>query len=100
MIPYLNSLELKNLVENKNKLLLANNFIYDVTNYYENHPGGNCILKKILNIDKNGRIIYYDCSEDFKFHSKNGKKIWKKLVIGTIKQLSLCEKILMKLSIN
>lgn len=101
MIPFLTSQEIKKLVINDKKLLMANNMVYDITDYYSRHPGGNCIFKKVIQLDsKLNRLIFDDATTDFNFHSKNGKNIWKYLLIGTTRRISLCEKILMKFSFN
>tara|TARA_B100000674_G_scaffold403258_1_gene349374 strand:- start:451 stop:699 length:249 start_codon:yes stop_codon:yes gene_type:complete len=80
---YINSSELKKLIENGKKIIIAKNKVYDVSDYMKIHPGGiNSIEKKI------GK----DCSIDYDFHGKNGKKIWKKFCIGTTekKQCVMC----------
>ena len=84
MIPFINNNQLKLLVENGKKLLIVNYNIYDVTNYNKIHPGGKCILKNIIKI-KNSKLILKDSIIDYNFHSYHSKKIWKKLLIGTIK---------------
>ena len=90
MLSYLDSNELLNLVNKGNKLIIANNIVYDITEYYIKHPGGKCILKNIITIDSKNksRLIVEQCDIDFNFHSKNSKKIWAKLAIGTIKKNS------------
>ena len=85
MIPYITIDQLKILVNNGRKLLNVNYNIYDVTNYYNNHPGGKCILKNIIFI-KNNKIILNNSIIDYNFHSKSSKLVWKKLLIGTIKK--------------
>ncbi len=45
---------------------------YDVTDFIDEHPGGKqCILNKI------GK----DCTIDYNWHSKNGKKLWKEFLV-------------------
>jgi cytochrome b involved in lipid metabolism len=101
MIPFLNFIEIKKLVENDRKLLISNNYVYDVSDYYKKHPGGNCILKKIVKLDcKLNRLIIDDCSIDFNFHSKNAKNIWKDLLIGTIKRHNFWQTILVYFNLN
>lgn len=57
--------------------LVAGDDIYDATEYISMHPGGkNSILKKA------GGAV--DCTEDLNFHSKAGKKIWKKYHVGKL----------------
>jgi hypothetical protein len=100
MVPYLTNQEIKKLVINNKKLLIANNMVYDITNYYTQHPGGNCILQKIITLDsRSNRLIVDNCSIDLNFHSKNAKVIWKKLIIGTIQEYSFLQKILMKFNL-
>jgi len=73
--------ELIKMINNERKLLISNNKIYDITNYFKNHPGGKCILKNIIKI-KNNILIINDSSIDFNYHNKKSKDIWKKLFIG------------------
>ena len=95
MIPYLTVDEIKQLVINNKKLLIANNMVYDITNYFTKHPGGNCILQKTIQLDsRSNRLIVDDCSIDFNFHSKNGKNIWKNLAVGTTKKYTIWQKFL------
>jgi cytochrome b involved in lipid metabolism len=62
-----------NLKNKGRKIIISKNKVYDVTDYYNNHPGGNCILKST------------DCYRDYKFHSKKTRKtIWKKYYIGKL----------------
>ena len=91
MLPYLKHDQILNLINNGEKLIIANNIIYNITNYYSKHPGGNCILKKIITIDSksSSRLIVENCDIDYNFHSKQSKKIWKKLAIGTLKEFSI-----------
>ena len=57
--------------------IVANNNVYDVTNFINIHPGGkNAIIK---NLGK-------DCTRDYNFHTKNGKKDWTKYKIGTVEK--------------
>ena len=59
--------------------IYSNNNVYDITNFINKHPGGaNCLLKKAGT----------DCSNDYYFHSKGGKSLWKKYRIGKIKNSS------------
>jgi len=61
--------------------LIAHNNIYNVTEFIKKHPiGPYPILKR----------AGQDCSEDFDFHGKSGKKIWKKYKIGYIKTNYSC----------
>ena len=92
MLSYLDDENLKLLVLDGNKLLISKNIVYDVTKYYNKHPGGNCILKKCITIINN-RLDYKDCEIDFNFHSKNGKKIWTNLAIGRIDRPGILTKL-------
>lgn len=66
----------KNLRQNPNSIwILANGYIYDVTNFIEHHPGGKEALLK-----RNG----CDCTIDYEFHSSFAKKMWSKFKIGKI----------------
>ena len=58
--------------------LVAGGYVYDATDYIAMHPGGDkSILKKC------GGAC--DCSEDLKFHSIKGQKLWKKYRIGKVR---------------
>lgn len=58
--------------------LVAGDKIYDATEYLSQHPGGEySILKKA------GGAC--DCTEDFQFHSKSGRKVWEKYFVGRVK---------------
>jgi cytochrome b involved in lipid metabolism len=61
--------------------LLVGDTIYDATSYMaqNQHPGGaNSILKK------SGGAV--DCTMDFNFHSKGGKKTWQKYRVGKLRK--------------
>jgi len=93
MVNYLTVQELENFVNSNRKILIAHDLVYDITNYFSSHPGGNCILNNIIKIENN-RIIIKQSNMDFDYHSKKSKKIWKKLLIGTIKKPSRFQKLL------
>jgi len=56
----------------KRVIIYANGDSYDVTDFLNHHPGGAQCLRF-----KNGK----DCSDDYNFHSKHAKKIWKQFKI-------------------
>ena len=85
MLPYLDQHNIKELIDNNKYLIIANDIVYDVTNYYKIHPGGKCILKNVI---KDSRKIVQS-TIDYNFHSKLSRKIWKQLEIGTIKERSV-----------
>ena len=59
--------------------IIANNYVYDVTNFLDRHPGGkNAILYK------SGQDVTFD----YNFHSN--KEIWKKYSIGKIGNCECC----------
>ena len=91
MLPYLDNEQLLKMINDGDKLIIANDIVYKINNYYSLHPGGNCILKRVLTIDSNNpnRIIIDSCDKDYNFHSKNGKNIWKNLAVGTIRKKSI-----------
>jgi hypothetical protein len=63
----------------KSAWLVAGDDIYDATNYVNQHPGG-----KVSILKKSGGA--WDCTEDFYFHSKGGRSVWKKYHVGKVKQ--------------
>ena len=85
MIPYLSHDNLKELVINGKMLLIANNYVYDITLYQDNHPGGDCIKRKCVKINSD-KIYFKQCNIDYGFHSSKSKKLWNKIKIGTIKK--------------
>merc|ERR1712151_244684 len=58
--------------------LVVGDKIYDATEYIHQHPGGEASILK-----KAGGAC--DCAEDFKFHSKRGRKVWDKYFVGKVK---------------
>ena len=78
-LKYLSTQDIVEIVKER-KLIIANNLVYDITDYHTMHPGGKCILKNLVNDDGS----YKDCHQDYKFHSKKSRKLWKSLCIGTI----------------
>lgn len=63
--------------------LVVGDTIYDATTYMKQHPGGErSILKKA------GGVV--DCTMDFQYHSKNGRKTWKKYEVGKVKKCPGC----------
>jgi len=59
--------------------IVAGDDIYDATAYMNQHPGGSeSILRRAGGTT--------DCTEDLKFHSRSGRKVWKKYHIGKIKE--------------
>lgn len=99
MLPYLDNEQLIKMIKDGDKLIIANDIVYKINNYYSVHPGGNCILKRVLTIDSKdpNKIIKNLCDRDYYFHSKNSKKIWKNMAVGTIKNISFWEYLLLKL---
>jgi cytochrome b involved in lipid metabolism len=78
---YFSEEEIEKLRETK-LILIRKHYVYDITEFYLSHPGGkNSILKNIYNMDND----YH-----YKFHTKEGKKIWEKYKIGELKTESNC----------
>jgi cytochrome b involved in lipid metabolism len=59
--------------------LVVGDTIYDATTYMSRHPGGEMSILK-----KSGGAC--DCTEDFHFHTKAGKKVWLKYKVGKVRQ--------------
>jgi len=59
--------------------IVAGNKVYDITNFYKekNHPGGTLALEM-----RAGGAV--DCNPDYKFHSKNTRKLWNNYLIGYV----------------
>jgi hypothetical protein len=58
--------------------LVVGDKIYDATEYMHMHPGGETSILK-----KAGGAC--DCTEDFRFHSRVGRKLWQKYFVGKVK---------------
>ena len=57
--------------------IVAGTDIYDVTAYIDSHPGGRrSIMRKAGGLG--------DCTDDIKFHTKAGQRMWKKYRVGTL----------------
>ena len=86
---YISPQEIKDLNKNGRLIVFRKSFVYDITDLLKYHPGGSSSLMK--------RKLT-DCEKDYSFHSKDGKKSWKKYLIGSNKQRERCflEKILSK----
>ena len=70
---YYSEEDIKKLLDNGNIILFNNDKIYDVSSYVNIHPGG---INNIYSNINNNTNLYY------KMHSKLGKKIWNKYLIG------------------
>jgi cytochrome b involved in lipid metabolism len=57
--------------------LVAGDSIFDATEYMAQHPGGiDAILRKA------GGVV--DCTEDLQFHSRRGRNMWQKCMVGKL----------------
>lgn len=57
--------------------LVAGDAIFDATEYMAHHPGGvDAILRKA------GGVV--DCTEDLLFHSRSGRMMWQKYMVGKL----------------
>jgi hypothetical protein len=63
----------------KSAWLVAGDDIYDATDYVNQHPGGKTSILK-----KTGGAC--DCTVDFRFHSKSGRRVWHKYHVGKVKR--------------
>jgi hypothetical protein len=61
--------------------LVVGNDVFDVTKFLNQHPGGK---ESILR--KSGGVV--DCSKDFLFHSKRGRKLWRSCYIGRVQKFT------------
>ena len=59
--------------------IIANNKVYDVTTFINQHPGGCQSLLNRLGGKK-------DATEDFFFHSKKARKKWEEYHIGYLRK--------------
>ena len=65
--------DITKMIQNERCIIFVKKAVYDVTEFIEKHPGGsNALLNKIGE----------DCTVDFNYHSKNGRKLWDKYKIG------------------
>ena len=63
--------------------IVAGVYIYDVTSYLSNHPGGtNSLLSRAGGVR--------DCTRDLNFHSKQGQKVWEQYKIGRLVECPAC----------
>jgi cytochrome b involved in lipid metabolism len=56
--------------------IYTNEIVYNVTQYLDHHPGSKLAIL---------RYAGQNCDSHFKFHSKQGQRIWDQYKIGTIK---------------
>jgi len=61
--------------------IVANNNVYDATNFINRHPGGSYTL-----LSKAGT----DVTKHFEWHSTHAKKLWAKHKIGEIQPVTKC----------
>jgi len=61
--------------------IVANNIVYDATEFINRHPGGSYVL-----LSKAGA----DVSKHFEWHSTHAKKLWAKHKIGEIQTVTKC----------
>ena len=75
--PKFNKEYIKYLRNNGRVIIRCQKCVYDFTDYLTNHihPGTNGIIQRFSDEDK-------DCGEDYVFHRKSARKIWKKYFIG------------------
>ncbi|CBZ50369.1 conserved hypothetical protein [Neospora caninum Liverpool] len=58
--------------------LVAHDCIYDALPILSIHPGGSgCLLRKAQQMQ--------DCSRDYDFHSRRGRQLWERLMVGRVK---------------
>lgn len=71
---YVSPNEIFDLIKNNRIIVYRNNYVYDITNLINKHPGGNnCLLKKLGT----------NCHKDYEYHRDHAKKIWEKYLIGS-----------------
>ena len=61
--------------------VVANNIVYDATEFINRHPGGSYVL-----LSKAGT----DVSKHFEWHSTHAKNLWAKHKIGEIQKTTTC----------
>jgi hypothetical protein len=78
-IPFYTMCQIRKHNSEKSAWLVVGDDIYDATAYISSHPGGkNSILKK------SGGVC--DCVEDFHFHSKAGRQMWRIYYVGKVRK--------------
>ncbi len=55
--------------------IVANGLVYDVTDFIQRHPGGRFAI-----LSKAGT----DATDQYKWHSKHAKLLWKARIIGAV----------------
>ena len=60
---------------------IANNNVYNLTPFLKRHPGGEFVL-----LSKGGGNV----TQQYKWHSKHAKNLWKNYKIGEIAKQSKC----------
>ncbi len=73
--------EINCLVGSGKYIVIANNNVYDITEYLNKHPGGPFVLKS-----KNGKVV----DKHYNYHSEHAKNTWKNFKIGELEKVSSC----------
>ena len=60
-------------------LIIANRFVYDVTDFLSSHPGEEEIIRQ-----KSGGG--QDCTADYNFHGPKSRKLWAKYRVARFKE--------------
>ena len=67
-------------IKDGKKLIMVNNYIYDIKDMVDSHPGG--IISLMNHIGK-------DCIVDYNFHSYKAQTKWNKLKIGRLERTGI-----------
>ncbi|MEE9574267.1 MAG: cytochrome b5-like heme/steroid binding domain-containing protein [Candidatus Neomarinimicrobiota bacterium] len=73
--------EINCLVESGNYIVIANNNVYNITEYLKKHPGGQFVIKS-----NNGKVV----DRHYNMHPKHAKKKWKTFKIGVLQKEPCC----------
>jgi cytochrome b involved in lipid metabolism len=78
-VHYFTMCEIKRHQTKDSAWLVVGDDVYDATTYVNQHPGGETSI-----LNKAGGAC--DCTQDFHFHSKRGRAVWKKYHVGKVKR--------------
>jgi len=73
--------EINCLVMSDNYIVIANNNVYNITEYLNKHPGGQFVIKA-----NNGKVV----DRHYNMHPEHAKEKWNKFKIGVLQEQQCC----------